>query len=993
VASDTRDGRTHHEDGVEGARPGAGSGATGAAVGAARTGPATGRLRAWLRSPDGRAVAVLLVLPVLFFVVPSALGHPALSGDNLIQNLPLRVLTGRQLREGHLPVWNPYIWSGSPLLGGLNSGSFYPFTFFFVFLAPVAAFTVNLLGVYWAGGLGMYALTRQYGLRPLSSFLGAATYAFSGTMSGQLVHLGVIQGLGWMPLLVLAVLRLSWAVLGTGPVTLGAARRAYGSGVQSPDGPSATAAGRAGSPWPWVALLALMVGLEALTGEPRAMAETEVVGAAVAFWLVVRSYAGARVSATERVRLFGYVVLASVWGVLLAAAELAPGWTFIRASQRAVETYQFFGSGSLRVQWSMLMLVPDLFGGGGHFGTPHYFNTYNLPEVTGYVGLLPLGAALALLVRSFGRSRAPRASDWGMWLALCGFGFLLTWGSFTPLGHIWAAIPLFGRTRLQSRNLAIVDLALAVLFAFWVDGALAARSSVEGRERRLWSWARLRRWLPAVPAVGALVLGAVTLAAPGPVEEWFHATAAGAAHARGLWPWFLGQGVVAAAVVALVAGWRRLGEVARRRALVAVVVADIAFFVLATSTAVVPPPATHQPTRAAAAAVLGTNGRFAIVDTGVFHLDTLSTIGQPDLNAFTRLPSVTGYGSILSNTYGSKTGTHTLDTISACALEAGTFGPLRLSTLVAYAGDLAVGAPRVGPAPPPTRPPCPGARAPGPGTAHRRTLYLGWPVALRGATLVVTHPVAAAPKVGIVGPRGGTRWPDETVRPTSTGWSVVFSTPQTATGIVVEGPARVVADTSTVEGAQGGRWALDGLLQDALDTSAWRFVGTYDGAFGVFRRTAAPRPPVWLAGAVPGSSVRQLSAPDWGGATDRVVATRPVTVVWSEAYLPGWRATLTPVTPGGRPLTLVVRADGLIQSVRVPAGTWTLSFHYRPALLTLGIAGSAVAAAGFAVVGLLAITRRRRRVVRRRGERRIVATSQAPGLSRVAETRPDSVST
>ena len=909
---------------------------------------------------------MLVVLPVLFFAVPAAFGHPAIVGDNVIQNLPLRALTGRQLREGHLPLWNPYIWSGNPLLGGMNAGSFYPFTFLFALLAPVTAFVVNLLFVYWAAGLGMYALARQYGLGPIPSFLGALTYGFSGAMSGQIVHLGVIEGLSWIPLLVLAELRLSWAVLGTGPARAD---------------PTREGARRVGSPWPWVGLLALMVGLEALTGTPRPIAETEVLGAAIGIWLLVRPYAGVRVPGSARARFFGLAALAGAWGVALSAAQLAPGWSFIEASQRAVETYQYFGAGSLRVPWSLLLLVPDLFGTAGHFGSVGYFQSYNLPEVTGYVGLLPLGAALALLSRSFGSRRAAGASDWGMWLAIGGLGLLLTWGSFTPLGHVWHAIPLFGKTRLQSRNVAIVDLSLALLFAFWADRALSephGRPRVPALQEPRHEW---RTWLVVAPAVAAVTLCAVTLAAPGALEEWLQVTPAGAALARGLWPWFLGEAVVAAGVVALVGCWRRLDDKARRRALVAVVVADLACFVLATSTAVAPPAVTLGPTRAAAAAVLGSNGRFAIVDTAVSHLDTLTVVGQPDLNVLTRLQSVQGYGSILSERYDAATGAHRLDTLSACALETGTFAPLRLTTVLAYAGDLAVG---VGPGRPAPAAPAQQCRgAPLPGGTRQRTFYLGWPVTLSSASLVsgASAQRAGAPRVGVVTARGGTRWPLETVRRTPEGWSVVFRRPQDAAGIVVQGPARAISATSTVEGATGGRWALDGILQDALDTSDWRFVGTYDGTFGIFRRTTPPRPPVWLARPAPGSSVRQLAAPDWGGSIDRVVATRTLRVVWSQSYLPGWHASLTPVpTPHakGRPtaprvVPLTVRPDGLIQAVTVPPGTWTLRFSYRPRLLTAGISASLAGVAGFVALFVTMAARGRRRRRRRR----------QPGVDRV----------
>lgn len=887
-----------------------------------------------LSSPDARAAAVLVVLPVLFFALPAAAGHPAITGDNLIQNFPLRVLSGNQMRQGHLPLWNPYIWSGSPLLGGLNAGSFYPLSFFFVVLPPVGAWVVNLLGVYWAAGLGMYALVRQYRLRPLASLLGAVTYAFSGTMSGQIVHLGVVQGMGWMPLLVLAELRLSWAVLGTGP------------------SPSPSSERSPSSPWKWIALLALVVGLEALTGEPRAMAETEIVGPAVALWLLLRPYAG-RVPVVLRLRYLGAAVLAGVWGAALAAAELAPGWSFIRASQRATESFGFFGSGSLPVHWSAILLVPELFGGVGVWGQPRWFLNYNLPEVTGYVGLLPVAAALVLLTRSFGRRRDPSAGDWGMWLALAGLGLLLAWGSFTPFGHLWAQIPLFGKTRLQSRNLEIVDLALAVLLAFWLDRLL----STEGAAG-VTGW---RRFVAVAPAVAAAALCAAALIGPAGFTEAFGATARGAKAVRDLWPWYLGSFVVAGGVAALVFGWRRLGRQARGRWLASLVVADLGLFVLATSTVTAPPTVVVEPGHAQTAAVLGSHGRFAIYDTTASNISAATAIGQPDLNSFTRLPSVQGYGSIVSGTYGTATGTHKLDTLDPCALARGVFRPLRLSSLAVLPRFVAPAARSDGRAPPAPRP-CPGA--PLPGTAHRRVLYLGWSTELTSATLAIGGPPdRRRPRVGVLTADGGARWPTESVRPTTSGgWHVRFRRPQRAAGLVVEGPARSVLDTSTVTGP-GGRWTFNGRLQDALGTPGWRFAGSWQ-MYGLFERASVP-PPVWLAEDAPGSSARQVSATDWGTAVVRVVASRPVTVVRSESYQRGWRAELVPASGRGARAE-VVRRHGLLQSVRVPAGAWTVRFVYRAPRLTAGVAGSVVAVAGFvalAATGVLGRRRARRRTV------------------------------
>ena len=66
-----------------------------------------------------------------------------------------------------LPVYNPYIWGGAPLLGGWNAGALYPFTFLFAALPGAGAWTLNVLAVYWVAALGMYAFLRTMRLRPV----------------------------------------------------------------------------------------------------------------------------------------------------------------------------------------------------------------------------------------------------------------------------------------------------------------------------------------------------------------------------------------------------------------------------------------------------------------------------------------------------------------------------------------------------------------------------------------------------------------------------------------------------------------------------------------------------------------------------------------------------------------------------------------------------------------------------------------------------------
>ena len=124
---------------------------------------------------DWWAVAVLTSISSLLFVVPSILGHPPVAGDNLIQNFPLRVLSGKIMATGHLPQWNTLAYSGTPLMGGLNAGSLYPLTFLFIVLPGALAWVLNLIACYVAAALGVYALTRWLGINVVPAFLGAVT--------------------------------------------------------------------------------------------------------------------------------------------------------------------------------------------------------------------------------------------------------------------------------------------------------------------------------------------------------------------------------------------------------------------------------------------------------------------------------------------------------------------------------------------------------------------------------------------------------------------------------------------------------------------------------------------------------------------------------------------------------------------------------------------------------------------------------------------------
>ncbi len=133
------------------------------------------------------------------------------------------------------------------------------------------------------------------------------------------------------------------------------------------------------------------------------------------------------------------------------------------------------------------------------------------------------------------------------------------------------------------------------------------------------------------------------------------------------------------AVIAIVR-WRRRKNLLR--ILFGVLCVDVVIFLVLAGSALIGGDVQTMPSRAYASAVLGTTGRSALIDENALHTNAYQMLGTPNMNVFTRLPSVQGYGSLESSTYDDATGTHPQAAISACRLADGTFAQLRLATVV-----------------------------------------------------------------------------------------------------------------------------------------------------------------------------------------------------------------------------------------------------------------------------------------------------------------------
>jgi len=898
--------------------------------------PVSTRLVPTRRTGDAVAVAVLLALPVIVFGIPALLGHAVLPGDDLTQNLPLRVLAGREIRAGQLPLYNPYIWGGAPLLAGWNAGAAYPLTFLFAVLPPTAAWTLNMIVTWAVAGLGMFCFLRALRLGSLPGFLGALSFAFAGAMSAQVAHFGLVAGMSWVPLQLLSVLRLTQT-------------RSTASRLR------------------WIAVLATAVGLTILAGEPRAIADAGVIVVIYAVWRVARLR-------RRRGRAAIGVAAGLVLGLCVGAVQWMPGLAVIGTSQRGASSVALFNSGSLPHRWLLLLLVPDLLGGSGSLGQPAFFANYNLAEVTGYAGIFPLVAAAALL----GRFRLrPRLPEWIVWHFMALVGVVLALGGNTPLGGLLAQLPLFGGQRLQSRNILVADLALAVLLAYWAGHPLGERSrglSRAGGQRRI----DLETALAAVPPLAVLAVVVLGLSWGAGLLHWLRAGPGAAGAAGSLKPWLVPYALIGAGAIAFVIFGRRLRPRLRSRWLGGLVVIDLVVFTLLAVVAVLPGAGRSVPAAAGRGAAVATRpvaalgypGRFAIYDPGQVDAHELPLLGSPDLNAISGTPSVQGYSSLVGGFYATATGAHQAmgdgqDALAPRAVGNGTLDQLGTSVLLTVPGYLITSAARSGPAPGP------------PGTGRRvittdqhATWYFATPLAVSRLEVPdadARQDAAAGTQIGLMTAGGATHW-FRASAPNASLLAITLPHPELGIAVVAQaggepshlGPLSVVASDGSV-------FVANGQLQDALVPPRWGYAG-HDGSFAVFVDHLAQRPLSLQAlpgRSTSGASVRRVAGSAAEPAAAAVSSPHGVRVVRSVAAISGWSATWHP--RHGPAVTLAVRRAGLVQAVDVPPGRGVVTWAYVPPWFTAGFALSLGAATLILllVAGQLLMAARRARRSRR----------------------------
>lgn len=346
-----------------------------------------------------------------------------LVSDPFYNYYPSRQYLTDSLRQGMLPLWNPHILSGHPVLGDTSMPGFYPPNLLAALaISPARALPLLAwLHVILAGWL-MYVFLRVRRLGPAAALLGSIPWMLSEFMVVWLEYPEFPSTLAWIPAMFACF-------------ELAAQRRAPA----------------------WAALGGLLFGLEILGGQTQVALHSAML---LGLYAVLHS---ARNSWQQRrLDLWPLLALALIGGigVGVGAVQLFPTYQMAKLSHRQEWLLHDLIATRWPLTFAVRLWLPDFWGNAIRYD---YRGVINFAETATYFGLAPVFLGLASLPAN--RSRH-------YWFAVCLFVFILLVAGGTWLAQAMIWVPGFSYFNLSR---------LAGLLAF--PGAIMAASSVEALQQ------------------------------------------------------------------------------------------------------------------------------------------------------------------------------------------------------------------------------------------------------------------------------------------------------------------------------------------------------------------------------------------------------------------------------------------------------------------------------------------------------------------------------
>jgi hypothetical protein len=449
-------------------------------------------------------------------------GRALANRDIAAFHLPLR-FAFRELAAFGLPLWNPWLHGGQPLLSNPSYGAFYPPSWLIFAVPPYYALSLLALLHVGLAFAGAWRLARRLGCGRGAAALAGIGYSGCGAYFSQLSAFTLLLSLAWLPWL------LAWA----------------DEALRAPEGER----------WWRPALLAGgTLSLQLLNGEPSTVLMSGLAVLALAASAAGRQ-AGIRQAAQRTLRV---LLVLFAFALALTAVQTLPALGRLVDSPRQTLDAKQAMSWSLPPQRLVEVIWPRFFGEPARAPEGLFFGGELSDGQFPYVESLYPGLLLAVLgAAALLRGRIPRRSVWGL---AFGGGIFLALGRHNPLyAGLRRAVPVLAVLRYPEK------FAILAILALVLAGVLGWQRLLDERQAGRPEAANLPLALSLAVLAATAALAALLLWAPG-IASPLLAAASGAptpAHSAASLAYLRDESWAAVATAAAVAAllglcrWRR----------------------------------------------------------------------------------------------------------------------------------------------------------------------------------------------------------------------------------------------------------------------------------------------------------------------------------------------------------------------------------------------------------------------------------------------------
>ena len=372
----------------------------------------------------------LVLMPVVFFAKIIYSGETLYGSDFLFYFYPIKRFAYDYVStNGSFPLWNPYLFSGTPFIANIQASMFYPLGLLYYLIPTETAYLYSTVLHCIVGTIFMYMLMRLLSVSKLGAFLSGFIFIFNGYFMAHLYagHLSFVQTYVWIPLVFLFLVRFT----------------------------------RSGC-FRYVVSAGLILGVQILGGFPQLVFYT--ILAAILFFI----YSCFTRMKTDGVQYFFRIAAVApmfvLIGLSLAAVQLLPTYEFSTLSTRVGGIpYDFATMDSLPPINLLTFMVPLLFGTpvDGSFWIND--STWEFWEYCGYAGISAL-AICAITMRKLVSDRLGL-----FFIMLIVTSLLLALGKYNPLYPLIYHLPGFNNFRIPAQIIFLYIFSIAVLTGKGLD--------------------------------------------------------------------------------------------------------------------------------------------------------------------------------------------------------------------------------------------------------------------------------------------------------------------------------------------------------------------------------------------------------------------------------------------------------------------------------------------------------------------------------------------